>query len=134
MMKKYRIEPGERSNADRAPSVDFGLNDNASMLTKHDPPRKVRVCFDGPDGPKTCWLSGRKLWALCELMKAGAVGVTSIECPAPRLGAYIFSLRALGLSIETIRERHGGTYPGNHARYLLLSRVTVTETVTAAAM
>jgi hypothetical protein len=31
----------------------------------------------------------------------------------------VFSLRSMGLPIETIHEPHGGAYPGTHARYIL---------------
>ena len=35
--------------------------------------------------------------------------------------------------IETIRERHGGAFPGDHARYVLRSRITVLDKLGAAA-
>jgi hypothetical protein len=34
---------------------------------------------------------------------------------------------------ETVRERHGGEFPGDHARYVLRSRITVLEKHGAAA-
>ena len=61
----------------------------------------------------------RLAWALEALLRAGARGITPLSHPAPRWSAYVFDLRALGLPIETIRERHGGEFPGHHGRYVL---------------
>jgi len=68
-------------------------------------------------------VSGRVQWALNELRKAGAKGITSIENPAPRLAAYVHTLRELGLEIETITEVHEGDFKGYHGRYFLRSGV-----------
>lgn len=67
---------------------------------------------------------GRIEWALRRLMEAGAHGCTPITQPAPRWSDYVFKLRGLGVSIETIYEPHGGAYPGHHGRYVLRSKVT----------
>ena len=64
-------------------------------------------------------ISGRVQWALDQLRKAGAVGCTPIYNPAPRWSAYVFSLREIGVQIETITEPHEGDFPGHHARYVL---------------
>lgn len=70
--------------------------------------------------------SGRIAWALLELLTAGARGCTTIDHPAPRWSAYIFKLRhENSLAIETLHERHGGLFAGNHARYILRSKVEV---------
>lgn len=69
-------------------------------------------------------LTGRDERALRELMAAGRKGCTPIDNPAPRWSAYVHDLRHVhGLDIETVTERHGGPYPGNHARYVLHSDV-----------
>jgi hypothetical protein len=36
-------------------------------------------------------------------------------------------LRKFGFVIETVPERHGGNFPGNHARYVLRSRVVILD-------
>jgi hypothetical protein len=51
-------------------------------------------------------------------------GCTPIETPGPRWSAYVFDLRGMGLSIETINEPHDGPFSGTHARYVLHSSVT----------
>lgn len=83
------------------------------------------VVFDGPEGPCRVTLKGRVRWALCQLVEAGARGVTPVERPAPRWSSYVHDLRRLGFAIETIRERHGGDFPGQHARYVLQSAVAI---------
>jgi hypothetical protein len=75
------------------------------------------------DPPLVALVKGRDHWALCEMVNAGEHGCTPIERVGPRWSAYVFNLRRLGLIIETIREAHGGTYAGHHARYVLRSRV-----------
>ena len=66
---------------------------------------------------------GRDAWALDALLRAGRRGVTPLEVAGPRWSAYVFKLRALSISIETIRERHAGPFPGSHARYRFVSRL-----------
>lgn len=66
---------------------------------------------------------GRERWALECLMAAGPKGCTPIMNPAPRWAAYVHGLRALGVEIETISERHDGPFAGIHARYVLRSHV-----------
>lgn len=58
------------------------------------------------------------------LLEAGATGCTFFDAPAPRWAASIYRLRKRGIEIETIREPHGGPYPGTHARYFLRCAVT----------
>lgn len=72
----------------------------------------------------TISVSGRDEWALLALICAGEKGCTPIDNPAPRWSAYVHKLRNMGFDIETITERHGKPFPGNHARYVLLSKVT----------
>jgi hypothetical protein len=76
---------------------------------------------------------GREAWALLALMAAGERGCTPIDTPGPRCSGYVHDLRKLGVVIETIRERHGGAFPGDHARYVLRARITVLDTLGAAA-
>lgn len=63
--------------------------------------------------------TGRDAFALLALWKAGEKGVTPIDNPAPRWSGYIHNLRRAGVLIETVHEKHGGAYPGTHARYVL---------------
>lgn len=73
-------------------------------------------------------LTGRDEWALRQLIDAGAKGCTSIDNPAPRWSAYVHNLRHdFGLFITTVHERHGGDFPGTHARYVLCSSIEVVE-------
>lgn len=67
---------------------------------------------------------GRDRWALEALMVAGSQGCTPIANPAPRWAAYVYNLRALGVTIETITERHSGSFAGHHARYVLRCSVS----------
>jgi len=62
------------------------------------------------------------------LIKAEKRGCSSLEYPAVRWAAYVHDLRRdFGIVIETIRERHAGPFPGNHARYVLHSEVEAFE-------
>lgn len=61
----------------------------------------------------------RTAWALDRLRAAGAKGITPKDTPAPRWSAYVHVLRKEGVPIETIREKHGGPFPGSHGRYVL---------------
>ena len=74
-------------------------------------------------------LRGRNAWAMKQLMKAGSSGCTPIDNPAPRWSAYVHNLRRFGVAIETITEQHGGAFAGNHARYVLMTNVTVISEV-----
>src|SRR5207248_2191777 len=79
-----------------------------------------------PDGP-TVKAVGRDGWALLSLIGAGASGCTPIEHVGPRWSHYVWKLKRLGLSIETITESHSGLFPGHHARYVLRTPVEILE-------
>lgn len=64
-------------------------------------------------------LAGREAWTLDRLAEAGRRGVAPIERPAPRWSAYVRQLRLAGVPIDTVREKHGGDFPGRHGRYFL---------------
>lgn len=118
-------EPGERCNALRAPGVEKCAPDIWTIANSCEA-GKARLCVHRKDDGEICHvIGGRDLWALRELMKAGAAGVTPIDCPAPRWSAYVFNLRALGLKIETIHVPHGVPFPGTHARYVLRSSFAI---------
>jgi hypothetical protein len=68
---------------------------------------------------------GRDAWALLSLMRSGDAGCTPIDRPAPRWSHYIFKLRGAGIRVETIDERHDGSFAGSHARYVLQDRISV---------
>lgn len=72
-------------------------------------------------------VKGRVRWALEQLLCAGAEGCTPLRNPAPRWSQYVMDLRHLEVVIETVRETHGGVYPGHHGRYVLRSAVTRVE-------
>jgi hypothetical protein len=72
--------------------------------------------------------TAREIWALNELVKAGALGCTPIDNPGPRWSGYVYKLkRNHGLSIKTINEAHGGPFKGTHGRYVLRSAVRAVE-------
>lgn len=88
---------------------------------------EMSVCVDGRPAQTVL---GRFAWCLAELIRAGDVGVTPLERPAPRWSHYVWSLRTKqGFCIESIEEAHGGAYSGRHVRYRLASRVVVLEVV-----
>ena len=65
----------------------------------------------------------RQEWALKQLIDAGETGCTSVTNPGPRWSSYIHRLRQRGIAIETVREPHGGSWPGVHGRYRLTVHV-----------
>lgn len=75
--------------------------------------------------PFSVTLIGRVAWAVLSLINAGSTGCTPITPPAPRWSDYIFRARALGICIETIDENHGGSFAGQHARYVLRDVVEI---------
>lgn len=91
-----------------------------------------KLCFTAtrhhhPDGTTTVLnIVGREAWALLELVEAGAAGCTPLNNPAPRWSDYVFRLRHHGFTVETIDENHGGPFAGQHARYVLRDRVSLT--------
>jgi hypothetical protein len=91
------------------------------------PDVKRLVARIGDNGSERTF-KGRTAWALNRLVTAGERGVTPIEHPGPRWSDYIFKLRRAGVPVETIDEKHGGTYSGSHARYRLLVPVEVVST------
>ena len=114
------VKPGAHFAAGPRDAVQAGER-TAPRITRN----RARVTFEGADGPQSAVLTGRLLWTLQQLVRAGARGVTPIERPAPRWSHYVHQLRALGLYIETIREEHGGDFPGHHGRYVLRSPVAI---------
>ena len=85
----------------------------------------ISVSFPTEPNRPAIIVSGRNAWALLSLDRAGAVGVTPLTTPAPRWSAYVHNLRRMGFNIETITERHGGPFPGTHARYVLREIIAV---------
>jgi hypothetical protein len=78
------------------------------------------------DGPVVI-VRGREAWALRMLIASGERGCTPIDHPGPRWSGYVYDLRKFGIVIETVRERHGGEFPGDHARYVLRSHVIILD-------
>jgi Winged helix domain len=91
----------------------------------------IRIRIGDDDGPGVT-VRGREAWALLALMAASERGCTPIDAPGPRWSGYVHDLRKLGVAIETVRERHAGRFPGDHARYVLRSRITVLDKLGAA--
>ena len=87
----------------------------------------IRATFANHEERGSVIVSGRDAWALQELHTAGERGCTPIDNPAPRWSGYVFNLRQMGFDIETVHEPHKGQFPGTHARYVLRSKVTVSE-------
>jgi len=81
------------------------------------------------DGKPQQTFVGRQAWAFSELVAAGETGCTPITTPGPRWSDYVFKLRRDGVSVETIDERHGGSFSGTHARYIVRSSVRLIEVV-----
>ena len=69
-------------------------------------------------------VKGRVGWALDRLREAGPRGCAPVTEPAPRWSSYVHDLRAMGVEIESVREEHGGEFPGAHGRYVLRSAVS----------
>lgn len=75
--------------------------------------------------PRTFELEGHIGWTMAQLANAGAQGVATIENPAPRWSAYVYSLRKLEIQIETEMEPNYSHYPGQYTRYRLVCGVNV---------
>jgi hypothetical protein len=99
--------------------------------TGHITPNRLTLCVaigDG-EGAREAELTGRTAWACRELLKAGEQGCSPITTPGPRWSDYVFKLkRQHGIDVATVTERHGGAFPGNHARYVLRSKVRILST------
>lgn len=90
---------------------------------------KVQILPDGA----VITTTGREAWALRSMINAGSRGVTPIDHPGPRWSSYVFDLKKMGLDIETLHEKHGGDFPGHHARYVLRTPVQIIEDTKLAA-
>ncbi|MEY8118516.1 hypothetical protein AB9F26_09665 [Falsihalocynthiibacter sp. BN13B15] len=80
---------------------------------------RIKVTLNLSEQSRTFELKGRLGWTMVHLVRAGAKGLTTLEHPALRMSAYIFSLREMGIPIETQMVPHKGSYPGMHALYVL---------------
>lgn len=89
------------------------------------PELKFQFRRDGDDSWQL--VVGRDAWALQQLVAAENRGITTLQNPAPRMSAYIFNLRKLGVLIETVHESHAGPFPGTHGRYILRSAIEIRE-------
>jgi hypothetical protein len=68
-------------------------------------------------------LKGRQAWMLEQLLEAGPAGFTSRDAPGARMSEYVSRLRFKGVVIVTLRQKHGGGFPGVHGVYLLQCQV-----------
>ena len=81
---------------------------------------KIRI------GERELTVKGRVAWALDNLVRAGARGVTPLDFPTGcRVAHYVFKLRRDGVGVSTVNERHAGAFAGRHARYVLASPVEI---------
>lgn len=76
---------------------------------------------------------GREAWCLRKLIDAGEKGVSSLDNIGPRLAHYVYKLRSYGFAIETVHEKHGGDFPGSHARYRNHSKLHILSDMVRAA-
>ena len=92
---------------------------------------KARFTVHNSDGTeREIFVRGRIRWALECLIEAGEKGCTPIDHPGPRWSAYKNKLKhEYGLDIPAPTEKHGGPFEGNHARYILKSRVALADGV-----
>jgi hypothetical protein len=114
-----------QASTTQASLVSAMPHDQNQSAARAEARRRLRAPFTLIDGDKELPLlvDGRVRWALCLLLDKGAAGLTSRDCPGTRLSDYVFKLRGLGVSIETIEEAHHGEFPGRHGRYFLRSKV-----------
>ena len=80
-------------------------------------------------------LTGRNAQCLKALIESRDRGITALDLggAAVRISNYILALRRdHGIEIETITEKHGGEFAGNHGRFRLRSTVTLPRDVVAA--
>ncbi|WCQ98933.1 winged helix domain-containing protein [Paracoccus aestuarii] len=89
------------------------------MAVTNKCPARVFTIKNGNADPLHIIAKGRDRWAHEALMAAGSKGCNPISNPAPRWAAYVHNLRAFGVMIDTTTERHGGSFAGHHARYVL---------------
>ncbi|SRR6266851_9144898 len=107
-------------------SDDFCSHGRSKSKRRRRFVRKLTVLVGGAGGAIRTF-HGRLAWALDCLIKAGEIGVTPLEWPAPRWSQYILLLRRHRIAIETALERHGGPYAGRRGRYVLRSPVEIID-------
>jgi hypothetical protein len=111
-------------------SADTG---ETKLIPAEAPKKSTITVRIEPDG-RIARLDGRAGWMLRELVRAGKLGVTTIELPPGiRISHYILLLRKAGFSISSPREAHGGPFPSSHSRYRLETEVTILEDMAVAA-
>lgn len=98
------------------------------MTTK--PTKSLYKVFPNEAAPFELEASGRQAWMLNQLIEAGEEGFTAKDAPGARVSDYIRRLRLEGVPIETVRQKHGGAFPGIHGVYVLQAEVTKVDQVT----
>ena len=116
---RVQAQPGQGSRYAEA----AGIPNIAQSKSCSKPSGLYEVHPEGGGDPFTIAVRGREAWALDRLAEAGRLGCTTIEHPAPRWSAYVHGLRGHRVPIVTVREQHGGAFPGHHARYVLPATV-----------
>jgi hypothetical protein len=115
-----QAQPGQKSRFANAAGFSTVPHGTADCHLHGTPYRVVTTVGDA----FVIRVKGRVRWALNQLRDAGMRGCTPILDPAPRWSAYVFSLRELGVEIDTVRQEHDGDFPGHHGRYVLRSVVS----------
>ena len=134
-------QQGFQAPTKKSPAASFEDAISAPLLTSTKGPQmtigskprfqtRVNILDDNGEAmgqPMT--ITGRECWTLRSLIDAGQKGITAFDNIGPRLSHYVFKLRGYGFAIETVHETHGGDFPGNHARYVLHSKIQVLDHV-----
>lgn len=94
------------------------------MTQQSAKPKSDYLVFDTPEAPRRVTLTGRVKWAMDQLLDLGSHGCSTLDRPAISWPVYVYHLRHdHQINVETVHEKHGGTFAGKHARYFLKSKV-----------
>ncbi|MEM9043253.1 MAG: hypothetical protein AAGC81_01055 [Pseudomonadota bacterium] len=121
-MSPKKENPGGQAGALDASNWKDCRTENTSRPGKR---QGTSVIVGTGEDAREVLLSGRVLWAIQELLRAGPKGITSIDYPGIRLAHFIFMLRKQGFAIVTEREAHGGQFPASHPRYRLHTQARI---------
>jgi hypothetical protein len=74
-------------------------------------------------------VEGQESRTLQALVAAGSAGITALEVStwALRLAHHVWKLKKLGVTIDTVREKHAGPAPGVHGRYILRNSIEIVD-------
>ena len=116
-MTNRKRNPGARRDASGAGKPVHSAAEGKSALARQKRCVTFIVTPYNPDATSvSIAASGRVLWTLKRLLAASKGAGTPIIELAPRSTVYVHTPCSLGVSIETVWEKHEGTLPNNHAR------------------